>query len=64
MYRRARNGSQSMPGPEWERRPVRPIVGVRVAVHGYCEVEVSRLVVGLIGGELRENEGEFVFGPF
>lgn len=39
-------------GPDWERQAVRPARGVEVAVFGYCESQVSRLLVDLIEGEL------------
>lgn len=39
-------------GPDWERKAVRPARGVEVAVFGYCESQVSRLLVDLIEGEL------------
>lgn len=39
-------------GPNWERKAVRPAMGVEVAVFGYCESQVSRLLVDLIEGEL------------
>lgn len=41
-------------GPDWERQPVRPAVGVRVAVYGLCKAQLCRLVANMMG------RGEFV----
>lgn len=35
-------------GPDWERQPVRPAVGVRVAVHGLCKSRLCRLVADMM----------------
>lgn len=51
MNRRAKGGCEQAFGPDWERRAVRPVMGVRVAVFGYCEPQVCRLVVDILGGE-------------
>lgn len=40
-------------GPDWERGPVRPAIDVRVAVHGFCEIQLCQLVLEmLVGGKL------------
>ena len=41
-------------GPDWERHPVRPVVGVGVAVYGLCKARLCRLVADMMG------RGEFV----
>lgn len=41
-------------GPDWERQPVRPAVGVKVAVHGLCKVRLYRVVADMM------VRGEFV----
>lgn len=48
-----RRGNESTPsaGPDWERTAVRPARGAEVAVYGYCESQVSRLLKDLIEGE-------------
>lgn len=35
-------------GPDWERQPVRPAAGVRVAVHGLCKAQLCRLVADMM----------------
>eukprot|EP00752_Nemacystus_decipiens_P008770 g7826.t1 len=35
-------------GPDWEQQPVRPAVGVKVAVHGLCKARLCRLVAALM----------------
>ncbi|CBJ33221.1 calmodulin-like myosin-light chain [Ectocarpus siliculosus] len=37
-------------GPDWERRPVRPVVDARVAVYGFCKARLCELVIGMIMG--------------
>ena len=49
--RAAMGGTRAATGPDWEHLAVRPAMGVRVAVHGYSEAQVSKLVVGIIGGK-------------
>eukprot|EP00903_Cladosiphon_okamuranus_P006300 g6178.t1 len=36
-------------GPDWERQPVRPAVGVRVAVYGLCKARLCREVADMMG---------------
>ncbi|CAM9542999.1 unnamed protein product, partial [Ectocarpus sp. 12 AP-2014] len=51
-------------GPDWERRPVRPVVDARVAVYGFCEARLCELVIGMImGGESRVVGGGAVGSP-
>lgn len=49
-HRGAMGGARAATGPDWKHPAVRPATGVRVAVHGYSEAQVSKLVVGMIGG--------------
>lgn len=46
-------GVRAATGPDWEHPAVRPAMGARVAVHGYPEAQVSKLVVGMVGGKER-----------
>jgi len=45
--------SEQAAGPNWERRPVRPVVDARVAVYGVCQARLCRLVADMM------VEGEF-----
>lgn len=49
-HRAAMGGALVETGPDWEDLAVRPAMGVRVAVHGCSEAQVSKLVVAMIGG--------------
>lgn len=46
----------AMREPDWDRRPMRPILGAKVAVYGYRQSEVSETVIRLLGGVLFEQE--------
>ncbi|CAM9744831.1 unnamed protein product [Scytosiphon promiscuus] len=46
--RDGRNCAAEEVGRGWERRHVRPAIGVRVAVHGFCETQPCQLVLDLL----------------
>lgn len=41
--------------PDWARQAVRPVVGVKVAVHGHGEARLIPSVVDILGGEFASN---------
>lgn len=43
-----RNYAAQSGGPDWERRPIRPVIDVPVAVHGLCEMQLYQLVVDML----------------
>lgn len=45
---RSRESGVQTTGPDWERQPIRPAVGARVAVYGVCKARLCQLVACLM----------------
>lgn len=49
-------------GPDWKKRAVRPVVGVHVAVFGYSQAKVLRMIIQLLAGKALANFGSAIDG--